>query len=283
MANGHRAGISLIVALAAIATLLPTAGTHADPLALINALRVDGGCRAPAAAAPVRRNPTLDAAAEQLSRGDGLKDALGRVGYPAASSTSLHVGGSREDDAIRQVLASRFCSSINDPQYDEVGVYQNGTQTWIVLALSQLAKPALEPAAVANRVLELVNAARAQMRICGRDRYAATQPLRLSALLNDAALGQAHDMAARGSLGHEGSDGSTSGDRITRAGYRWRAAGENIAAGQRDAEAVVAAWLESPGHCANLMSPQFTEMGLAFALAQGKDPAIYWAQVFAAP
>ena len=90
-------------------------------------------------------------------------------------------------------------------------------------------------------------------------------------------------MAARGKPGHEGSDGSTSGERITRAGYAWAAAGENVAAGQRDADAVVAAWLDSPGHCATLMNARFTATGIAFALAPGKDPAVYWTQLFAAP
>ena len=91
------------------------------------------------------------------------------------------------------------------------------------------------------------------------------------------------DMAARGSLGHDGSDGSSSGDRITRDGLRLADSGENVAAGQRDAEAAVAAWLESPGHCATLMDARFTETGVAFALAPGKNPAVYWTQVFAAP
>jgi uncharacterized protein YkwD len=141
----------------------------------------------------------------------------------------------------------------------------------------------LEPAAVAQRVLELVNAARAEARKCGRDQYDAAQSLTLSAMLNEAALGHARDMAARGFPSHRGSDGSLSGDRITRSGYRWRASGENVAAGQRDADAVVAGWLASPGHCATLMGPQFTEMGIAFALAPSKDPAIYWTQLFAAP
>ncbi|HJR68496.1 MAG TPA: CAP domain-containing protein, partial [Gammaproteobacteria bacterium] len=66
-------------------------------------------------------------------------------------------------------------------------------------------------------------------------------------------------------------------------GYAWRGSGENVAAGQRTAEEVVEAWLDSPGHCATLMEPKFTETGIAFALAPGKNPDVYWTQVFAAP
>ena len=45
----------------------------------------------------------------------------------------------------------------------------------------------------------------------------------------------------------------------------------------------MAAWLTSPGHCATLMAPFFTQMGVAFELAPAKNPSIYWTQVFAAP
>lgn len=70
---------------------------------------------------------------------------------------------------------------------------------------------------------------------------------------------------------------------MTRAGYEWRGSGENIASGQPDAETVVLGWLDSPGHCATLMEPRFTETGIAFALAPGKNPSVYWTQVFATP
>ena len=94
-----------------------------------------------------------------------------------------------------------------------------------------------DPAAVAQRVLELVNAARGAPRECGRDAFAAAPPLTLSSTLMAAASLHSLDMAERGSLGHEGSDGSASGDRMTRAGYVWQASGENVAAGQPDAGA----------------------------------------------
>ncbi len=152
-----------------------------------------------------------------------------------------------------------------------------------MLAVRRPREPPLEPFAVRQRVLELVNAARAEGRRCGGDTYAATHPLTLSRALTEAASAHARDMAARGAASHRGSDGSLSGERIARAGYGWRASGENVAAGQPDAESVVAGWLESPGHCATLMAPYFTETGVAFALAPEKDPDIYWTQLFAAP
>jgi uncharacterized protein YkwD len=111
----------------------------------------------------------------------------------------------------------------------------------------------------------------------------ATHALTLSASLTRASAAHAADMAENSFMGHRGSDGSEVGVRATRAGYRWRAVGENVAAGQANAEAVVKSWLDSPGHCVNIMGPQFTEMGVAFAAAARSDLRILWAQVFAAP
>ena len=278
-----RRGTAAYAALAAFATL--PAVVQADPMSVVNALRAEGCARVPAVGSPVRRDSSLDAAARELARNTKLGDALARVGYPAASSRSFHVRGPRDDAGIRSMLEARYCDDVNDPQLAELGVHQNGDETWIVMAVrTEMPFAALqEPAAVAQRVVELVNVARAEARRCGREQFEAAPPLATSTTLMAAASLHSLDMAARGSLGHEGSDGSSSGDRITRAGYTWQASGENVAAGQRDAEAAVAAWLDSPGHCATLMNANFTETGIAFALAPGKNPAVYWTQVFAAP
>jgi uncharacterized protein YkwD len=227
----------------------------------------------------------LDAAARELARKRSHQAALERVGYPAAASAWFHVGGAGDDAGIRNVLAQNSCASLTDPNYTELGWHQERDQVWIVLATRSEVPFAdvRDPAAVTNRVLELVNAARAQARTCGRDSFGAASPLTASTTLAAAAAVHAQDMASHRKLDHTGSDGSVSGGRITRAGYVWSASGENIASGQRDAEAVVAGWLGSPGHCATLMAPYFTETGIAFALAPNENPPIYWVQVFAAP
>jgi uncharacterized protein YkwD len=261
------------------------AAARADPAAVVDALRADGCGAVTAVGSPAQRDSALDAAARELAAGAKLGDALARVGYPVTSSTSFHLRGSRDDDVIRRMLAERYCERINDPQLTELGLHQSGTETWIVMA-GRAAMPFValqDPAAVERRVLELVNAARGAARQCGRDRYDAASPLQLSTTLSAVASLHSLDMAERGTLAHEGSDGSVSGDRITRAGYVWQASGENVAAGQLDADSVVAAWLGSPGHCATLMQPRFTETGIAFALAPQKNPSVYWTQVFATP
>jgi uncharacterized protein YkwD len=59
--------------------------------------------------------------------------------------------------------------------------------------------------------------------------------------------------------------------------------GENIAYGPTTATDAVQGWLDSPGHCKNLMNPRFTEMGVAFAAGHAERRALYWVQVLAAP
>ncbi len=140
-----------------------------------------------------------------------------------------------------------------------------------------------DPGSVGARVFALVNEARAVARRCGWKRFGAAPPLARSEALDQAAIAHARDMASRGRMEHAGSDGSTPGDRATRAGYRWRTVGENVATGQRSPEEVVASWLESPRHCTNLMDPAFTEMGIGFAADSGNGSATYWAQVLGTP
>lgn len=134
-----------------------------------------------------------------------------------------------------------------------------------------------------RRVLELVNEARSQARRCGWRRHAAAPPLAASGMLQRVALAHARDMASRGELDHAGRDGSTPAARVTRAGYRWRVTGENIASGQPTAETVVAGWLRSPRHCANIMDPDFTELGVGHAVEPRGTGRIFWVQVFASP
>jgi uncharacterized protein YkwD len=270
-------------ALVALAALLAAATARPDPAAVVNAIRIEGCGGRPALGVRVKREAELDDVAREWSRGGRLRNAIERVGYPASTSTSIHVNGVREDAEVRETLAERYCAELNDPQFFELGAYQDGVNTWIVLAARRAGPPDLDANAVETRVLELVNAARAEARRCGGDEYPAAPPLTLDAALGRAAALHASDMAQRGEMTHRGSDGSTSGERMTRAGYTWSASGENVASGQRDADTVVAAWLGSPGHCATLMGQHFTQMGVAFALAPSRNPEIYWAQEFAAP
>jgi uncharacterized protein YkwD len=135
---------------------------------------------------------------------------------------------------------------------------------------------------VRARVVELVNAARGKSRTCGKEHFAAAPPLSLSRPLNDAAAGHARDMARKRFFDHRGADGSQPRDRVLRAGYLSRLTGENIALGPESAEEVVAGWLASPGHCANIMDARFRDIGVGLGTGR-KRGQIYWVQDFGAP
>jgi uncharacterized protein YkwD len=137
--------------------------------------------------------------------------------------------------------------------------------------------------AAAERVLELVNQARASARMCGNRKFAAVKPLRWNDKLARAAQTHADDMAQFNYFSHTGRDGSNPAQRVERAGYRYRATGENIAAGQMKPEDAVAGWIKSPPHCENLMKPVYTEMGVAYSVNERSELGVYWAQEFGTP
>lgn len=135
---------------------------------------------------------------------------------------------------------------------------------------------------VRERVIELVNAARGSSRKCGFERFPPAPPLSVSSQLYDAAAGHARDMARKKYFDHRGSDGRQPKDRVLRAGYQPRLTGENIAFGPESAEEVVAGWLASPGHCANIMDARFRDIGVSFSTGRDRR-RIYWVQDFGAP
>ena len=139
-----------------------------------------------------------------------------------------------------------------------------------------------DAATVIARVQVLVNQARARPRRCGREHFPGTQPLAQSSTLQQAAAGHAMQMARFNFFDHAGRDGSQPRDRIARLGYASRLTGENIAYGPESAEEVVAGWLASPGHCANIMDGRFRTMGIAFAI-EPRRHAIVWVQDLAWP
>ena len=95
-----------------------------------------------------------------------------------------------------------------------------------------------------------------------------------------AQLARAHsqDMIDRDFFEHENPDGDNIDARVSAAGIRWSRVAENIAAGQRTPEEVVEAWMNSPGHRANILG-QCRELGVGLAL--GGPYGYYWTQDFA--
>ena len=129
-----------------------------------------------------------------------------------------------------------------------------------------------------QKMLSLVNKARRQGCSCGDKQHPPAPQLHWNSKLARAAQKHANNMAKRQFFDHKDPQGRTAAQRIEKENYVWRWVGENIAMGPRSTSEVMKGWLNSPGHCSNIMNHHFTEMGAAIS----KDGQ-YWVQVFATP
>ncbi len=304
----------LIVALAG---LIAAPAARADALSVVQMLR-QGGCGGiEPMAPPLRRNRSLDRAAEQWADGHSLDSAARLAGYPLKSAQGLRVSGS--DEALRERLRRGDCRAVSGRDEREVGMYQRGADTWLVLATSSASSwsppapgvaysasstsrasafaarpPAGAPApvspppasatpAMAARALELVNQARARGAQCGAQSFGPAPPLSLSGTLASVARGHATDMAVHDYFEHRDLSGQSPADRVRAAGYHEKLVGENIAYGPQSVEEAVKGWLASPGHCENIMDPRFVQMGLGLAPGRASRRGLFWVQVLAEP
>lgn len=135
----------------------------------------------------------------------------------------------------------------------------------------------------AQDTLQRINAYRAKGATCGAQRFEPAPPLAWQAQLEQAAASHAKDMAARRSMSHTGSDGSGVSERVKREDYAWARLGENVSAGYATQAEALAGWMKSPGHCSNMMSPGFAEVGVAGANAPGDSFGWYRTMVLGSP
>lgn len=133
-------------------------------------------------------------------------------------------------------------------------------------------------------LLDRVNRLRASGATCGSQAYGPAPALAYEGRLHQAATAHSQDMVVRNFFSHTGSDGGSPGQRVSATGYAWSAVGENIAAGYGSVAAVVDGWAASPGHCANLMNRNFTQMGIACVPGSASSPyRSYWTMNLARP
>lgn len=134
-----------------------------------------------------------------------------------------------------------------------------------------------------GEALAKVNAARAVGRLCGTTWYPAAPPLAWNEALARAATAHSLDMATQNYFSHTSLDGRSFVDRIEAQGYAdWRAVAENISAGRSTMDATIASWLQSSGHCRNIMNPRYKDYGVSVAYKSGSRYGTYWTQDFGA-
>jgi len=154
----------------------------------------------------------------------------------------------------------------------------------------------IEISANKQDLLNALNQARSIARDCypndpTRGQMKATHPLTWNTNLYASALEHSTDLANSDTFSHSGSgtehditgDGKASEffERILANGYtNYYTVGENIAGGQQDLEEVMKAWLDSPGHCVNIMKESYDEVGIAIVSNEDSTYGIYWTQNF---
>ena len=165
-----------------------------------------------------------------------------------------------DDDLTEAMRAALFLRGFDEDRAEE-------SRPMAVRALFKASSIEREVEEIARRILE----------------QAAGRPFREIGVIVRAAQVYAEALAPGGCFAHDCPPVPSQRDRIAQAGYGgWQRIGENIAAGDRTAESVVAGWLDSPGHRANILKPEYREIGVGVATGEGKY-RIYWVQVFATP
>lgn len=255
----------------------------------------------------------LATAAFAQQAGVTLDSAVLTNGLCSISGTALDAGGR---PACALVLASGRCLFSCGPgslrceggvsnlplgqfQLSNLALEPNGTvilQVFVQGAISasrtitscQAAPPdpasCQSPVVIKQQMLEWVNQFRASARLCGEYGFLGPSgPVTWNEQIDAAASAHSKDMAFHNFFSHTGSDGSNAGTRMIRYGYSAGFWSENISAGWPDTASVVNDWMESPGHCKNIMNPQFKEMGGACILNPTSTYKRYWTQILASP
>ena len=129
--------------------------------------------------------------------------------------------------------------------------------------------PSTDFSAYQQQVLDLVNTERTKRGL---------SPLTLDSNLSSVATKKSQDMASKHYFSHTSPTYGSPFDMMEQFGISYRSAGENIAKGQKTPQEVVTAWMNSEGHRKNILSSNFTKLGVG--IAKDSNGTIYWTQMF---
>ena len=120
-----------------------------------------------------------------------------------------------------------------------------------------------------QKVVELINVERQKVGL---------STLKMDSAISNVARAKSKDMAVNNYFAHQSPTYGSAGDMLRQFGISWSAWGENIASGQKTPEIVVNAWMNSPGHRANILSNNFSKIGVGYVTNSNGTP--YWTQIF---
>ncbi len=146
--------------------------------------------------------------------------------------------------------------------------------TLSVIAIGPVA-PAFSSAITESNIISLTNQSRVSYGL---------GILTQNSILDVAAQAKANDMLAKGYFAHVTPDGHSPWDFISSAGYNYLSAGENLAVNFTEAENVETAWMNSPGHKANILNKNFEQIGIGISEGEYQGhTAIFVVQMFGTP
>lgn len=183
--------------------------------------------------------------------------ALG-LALKAAPHAALRSGPPAAPDASMLAVSNVPFSDVELLQVTEIPAAPAVAVVTPIIPLTGGCKLAFD-AGFEAEVVALINAERAKFGLPALERVES---------LVGAAKSHTNDMACNQFFSHNGSDGATVWDRIEVFGYAYTYAGENVAGGFATPKAVVAAWMSSPGHRANILSDKFMQVGVGYAYTE---------------
>lgn len=268
----------------------PRTASGAGPPGAAGASGAVNGRRARAGVPPVVEEPRLTEAARahagtmaaqgglavESPDGTSVYQRAARLGYGSLVVAEDLVSGPRtEEEFIDYLVSGRGpgrAPALLDPAYRDVGIAsvtdaRSGDVFWTAL----WGVP-LTPDALRRTTADIVTLTNAERTAAG------LRPLADDGSLARAAQDHSADMVTRVFYAHTSPEGREPWDRAVAAGAAHRAIGENIACGQRSSAEVVQGWMNSPGHRANILKPDFTHIGTG--VAGGGRAGTYWTQVF---
>jgi uncharacterized protein YkwD len=200
---------------------------------------------------------------------DGAGSDNGTISEAQPNPTGL--SGRAPDGAAADDRAAAANSGSDVPDSDHCAAVSDWDPEWV---------------AIEEEVLSLVNENRSRAADCGVDgRFAAAPPLVMDPILRCSARLQSLDMFERNFFDHTNPDGKDPFERMDAAGFKGGGAGENIAVGQLSPEQVMRSWMDSDGHCSNVMRANYTMLGIGYHPGAGGRGlgSNYWTQNFGAP
>jgi uncharacterized protein YkwD len=193
----------------------------------------------------------------------GCSGGSGPIGEPALTATPVEEASAVVSDSEPQLI----------PQPEVIA------EPEVISAPEPVPEPESELTEAEYFTLTL-NEFRGGRQLCGSTEYGPVEPVAWDERLARSTEKHSADMAENNFFSHTGSDGLQFWDRAIAEGYPMWGGAENIAAGNAAFEAAFLQWVNSPGHCANLMRPA-NAFGLGYAFSQDSDWGHYWTFVIA--